>query len=229
MLLDADAAEAWKAGVEPWLNSLRPLVLFGWLFNNSVVNAMTEDGLRVDLVPHAGATIGLDRSNVRVLFQREDAIHFDVAARQADTAAVARTLLGQAQEFWRCIALTPTVIGRDELIVSVAGLTIEISLLTDFIILGNGIVREGGIKRLNAFLPDELRQRLEALLSIRPLTRQTLADAHLRLAEIMREYGPPIAARHGFAYPDELERAVRSYVGRELDELGIDQTINDER
>ena len=62
VLLDADAAEAWKAGVETWLNSLRPLVLFRWLFNNSVVNALTEDGLRVDLVPHAGATIGLDRA-----------------------------------------------------------------------------------------------------------------------------------------------------------------------
>lgn len=231
LLLDDDAAEAFKADVEAWLSSVRPLVLFRWLFGNYLVNALTEEGLRVDLVPHVGASISLDPQKVRVLFQRDAAIQLDLAAEgssatpgrpeRADPATTAQTLLGQAQEFWRCLALLPTVIGRDELIVGVAGLTIEVKILTDFLILGNGIPRESGANRLNGFLPGALQQRLEELLSIAPLTRQRLADAHLGLAGIMREHGPPIAAQHGFRYPDELECTVRAYVRNELAGLGL--------
>jgi len=221
LLLDAASAEAWKADAEAWLSSVRPLVLFRWLFNNYMVNALTEHGLRVDLVPHAGSTISLDPRKSRVLFQRGATVTFDFVAEPAAPAATAQTLLGQAQEFWRCLALLPGVLGRDELIVGVAGLSIEVKIVTDYVILGNGIAREGGAKHLNALLPGALQQQLEALLSICPLSRQQLADAHLRLARLMREYGPPIAARHGFAYPHQLERVVLHHVRNELAVLGL--------
>lgn len=216
VLIGSDDLEAWKAGAEAWLRGVRPLVLFRWLFDNYMINALTVDGLGVDLVPHAGATISLDAAKARLLFERDGAVSFDPAEQDVVPAAAAQTLLGQVEEFWRCIALVPVVFGRDEVIVGVGGLSIEVKILTDFILLGNGIPREGGAKRLNALLPDGLQQRLEGLLSICPLTSRNLAEAHVLLAEIMSEVGPPIAERHQFAYPAELERVARKLVDDEL-------------
>jgi hypothetical protein len=108
------------------------------------------------------------------------------------------------------------VIGRGELIVGVGGLGAELGPLTDVLLIGEGATRDSGVKTLNQYLSPEVRAEVEAALHLAGLTPMEMAQAHLRLAEIMARRGPEIAARLGATYPTELERAVREYVEAEL-------------
>ena len=157
-----------------------------------------------------------------LLFQLENVISYDQVAKPHDPVAVAQTLLRQTKEFWRCIALTPSVIGRNELIVAFSGLTIETQILTDVLIAGYGITRESGIKRLNEFLPEHIQQSIEDVFSVQELSQVSLAKAHMKLARIMKEHGRVIAAKHSYTYPAELEATVLKYVHKELVLLGLD-------
>lgn len=222
LLLDEAALAPFRAQIQSWLSALRPLVLFKLMFNDRMINALTEDGLRLDIWLHAGSSIALDRAKAQVLFQTDDAIRFEAATDGRDPPAVAQALLGQTQEFWRCISLLPSVIGRNELIIGLVGLTVEVNLLTEVLINGYEIARDSGVKRLNPFLPLDVQQAIESAVSTPGLSQASLAQAHLGLATIMREHGRIIASKHGYAYPQELEAAVIRYVQQELDLLSLD-------
>lgn len=216
--LDERDVEPFRRGTQSRLDALRPLVLFRWMFNNRMANALTRDGLRLDLWLHTDAP-ALDSNSVKVLWDRDKTLQFHEAAPAA--LVTKERLLDQISEFWRCIALTPPVIGRDERIVSLTGLAIESNILTDVIIQGYGIPRESGVKRLNPFLPNKLRQEIEAALDLNGLTISSLAQAHLALARIMQTEGRQIATRHHFDYPTELENAALEYTMQELAALGV--------
>ena len=227
-LEEADLDE-FRSGTQAWLTHLRPLVLFKWMFNNRMANVLTVDGLRLDLWLHSDPAPILDEGKVRVLLDRDNALQFGPSPATPDAAATQTWLLQQMCEFWRCIALTPTVIGRDERIISLVGLTVEVNILTDLLITGYGIARDSGVKRLNPFLPPALRPQIEAALALQGLTQAGLAQAHLALARIMQAEGRHLATRHGFAYPVELEQAVLDYVTRELAAIGIDVPTESEK
>ena len=112
---------------------------------------------------------------------------------------MAQRLERQTQEFWRCIALLPSVVGRQELLTAFLGLSVETNLVTDMILTGYGIARDHGVKNLNQFLPPELRQALEAALSVHGLSATSLTKAHLALARIVQQQGRLIAAEHQYA------------------------------
>lgn len=215
-----------RSQIEPWLASIRPLVLFKRMFNDRMVNALTQDGLRLDIVLHSEPMITLDPSRTRVLFQTEGALQFGPVASVTDPAATAQALREQTQEFWRCISLLPSVVGRQELIVGLVGLSVEVNLLTEVLIRGYGVVRDSGVKRLNPFLPDNLQQTLEDALAMQGLSGASLVRAHLRLAEVMHTHGPVIADKHQYAYPAELEAVALAYVQREIDLLGLERQVD---
>lgn len=221
LLLMPEQVERFRTGAEAWLNEIRPLVLYKLMFDGRMINALTVDGLRLDIWLHNDASKSIDPAKARVLLAQPDALSFDAAAPAADPAAVAARLEGLIQEFWRCISLLPAGVGRSELIIGVFGLGIEINLLTDILLSGYGIVRDRGVKHLNNYLPGDSRQQLEAALSMNGLTTAEMAKAHLALAHIMQQVGPDIAHRHGFAYPAALETAVLDYVHAELTPLGL--------
>jgi hypothetical protein len=219
--LDVADLEGFRQGTEAWLNELRPLVLFTWMFNDRMANCLTTDGLRLDLWLHSDDAPLLDESRVQVLLDRENALQFGAPAPVPDDAAFKKRLAQQIREFWRCIALTPAVIGRDERIVSLVGLTVEVNILTDVLISGYGIPRDSGVKRLNPFLPEGLRAEIEQALAFDGLSTSNLVQAHLALARIMQAQGRQLADCHGFEYPAELESAALGYVMRELGATGV--------
>jgi hypothetical protein len=216
--LDERDVEPFRQETQNWLDALRPLVLFRWMFNNRMANALTRDGLRLDLWLHTD-TPTLSSNSVQLLWDRDHALQLHEGTPAAPVNK--ERLLDQISEFWRCIALTPPVIGRDERIISLTGLAIESNILTDVIIQGYGIPRDSGVKRLNPFLPDALRQRIEEALALNGLTQSSLVQAHLALARIMQSEGRQIAARHYFDYPIELESAALEYAMQELAAMGV--------
>lgn len=216
---------AFKVQVEEWLSETEPLVLFNLLFGGRMVNALTEGGLRLDLWPHAGETITLDPARVLVLHERPGSIT-RTSSPPADSAARGQTALAHLREFWRCISLVPAVIGRNERLVAVIGLNVELNLVAELLLLGSGVVRDRGVKNLNGSLPADARAHLERLVTLRDLSAQTLVDAHLGLARMVQREGPHIAERFSFDYPKALEVAVLTYVQGELALLGLnDQAL----
>lgn len=210
---------AFRASAREWLGSLRPLVLYKLLFDGQMINALTDDGLRIDIWLHAEAPL-LDPAAVDVLLDRAGALRLETPpAAPSDPAQVANWLLAQIEEFWRCVSLLPTVIGRNELLVSFMGLYVELGIVTDILMAGYGVQRERGVKVLNPYLGDERRAELEAVLQLNGLNVESMVMAHMALADVVHKHGQIIAERHGFAYPAALEEAVLRYVARELHEM----------
>lgn len=222
-LLLSAGGERLRHNVEPWLNTLRPLVLFKLLFEGRMVNALTLDGVRLDIWFYTEPP-PLDVTRTQVLFDRQKRLHFDPLPQQ-DSAAADNTpnlLRSQIEEFWRCIAMLPVVIGRREHIVALQGLQVELALLLDILLRGNSIRREAGVKKLNPYLPSPLRNEIETALARNDFTARGLARAHLGLAELVRRYGRDFAQRWDFEYPVALEEAVLRYVAEELVLQGLD-------
>lgn len=212
-------AGAFRRDAKEWLAALRPLVLYKLLFDGQMINALTADGLRIDLWLHEAAPV-LDPAQVKVLLDREGRLRLEAPPAAApDPAQLAADLLAQIEEFWRCIALLPTVIGRSELLVSFTGLNVELGLISEILMTGYGRPRDRGFKVLNAYLGDARRAELEAALDLQGLNTESLVMAHMALAGVIRTHGPILAARHGFAYPQPLEDAVLRYVAQELHEV----------
>lgn len=148
LLLPEHGLTDFQADVEAWLSSIRPLALFNRMFDGKMVNALTHDGLRLDVWLHPGESITLEQGKTLVLFDTDGRIRFDKTPQPADPATVAAALERQTREFWRCIALLPSVLGRNELIAGFMGLVVEVNLLTEILIAGHGIRRDRGVKNL---------------------------------------------------------------------------------
>jgi hypothetical protein len=224
LLIDAPQIEPFRTGAEQWLEAISPLVLYRLLFNGGMINALTTDGLRIDIWLHDGQTAELAAARSTVLYETPSSIVY-VSNTPATIPDLGPALEVQICEFWRCIALTPSVVGRDELLVSLSGLGLEVKLLTDILVDGYEAPRDSGVKKLNAFLPGETREALESALHRIEMTQRSMAASHLQLAAILREHGPIIAERQSFAYPHELEQAVLAHVAYELKLIGISSDI----
>jgi hypothetical protein len=211
-----------RSGLEAWLGQLRPLVLFNLLFGGHMVNALTAEGIRLDIWPRAGGAPSLDLEKVQVLVDRSRAVRLNQVPRPPDPAALGQQALAQIREFWRCITLLPAVIGRDERLVGFSGLAVELNLVAELLMLGTGTVRDRGVKRLNTYLPIEARERLERIVTLPDLSPSALVEAHLGLARLVQEVGPWVAQQYGVPYPEALEEAALRYVQHELRGLGHD-------
>jgi hypothetical protein len=107
------------------------------------------------------------------------------------------------------------------------GTTFAVMSLTEVLIIGSGKQRDRGVKNVNAFVPQALREEIETALTMQSLNREGIAKAHLRLTAIMQRDGPDIAKQHGVIYPFALEKAVLNYISRELQVLGLSDCLNE--
>lgn len=228
LLIDPKALEEFRAGVQAWLAAIRPLVLFRLLFDGQMVNAMTDEALRIDVWLHAGPNIQVIRGQTRVLFAEEGVLAWQPGPGHALTQEEAAAELQRAiPEFWRCIAMLPVASGRDEKLIGAAGNFLIVLLLTDVLCVGSGLRKDRGVKALNSFLGAEYRQLVEDATFLLELTLEELARFQLRLARIMQEHGPAICRQWHVPYPQALEDAALGYVRRELRLLGLQNALHE--
>lgn len=213
--------------LESWLSDIQPLVLFRETFPGQMITCITTAGLRLDVWLHAGDAISLERTKVRVLSAAEGCLQFNEACRNKESKDVSTALTQHFNEFWRVLAILPTVLGRQECIAGFMGTTFLVMSLTEVLIIGNGNQRDRGVKNINAFVPQVLREEIETALTIPRINRESIAKAHLRLTAMMQQYGPDIAKQHGATYPFALEKAVLNYVSRELQILELSDCLNE--
>ena len=222
LLVDPAAFDEFREEVETWLAAIRPLVLMRMMFNGRMVNAMTDEAMRLDVWLHDEERAEVTLGESRVLYEKESTLAWQPHPGDALTpAAAAELLLRAVPEFWRCVAMLPVVVGREEKLVGAAGNSIILLLLTDVLCTASGRRRDRGVKALNGFLLPDHRQRVEEAASLTNLPLEEAARFPLRLARIMREYGPAICEQWEVAYPRAMEEAVLRYLTRELRALGL--------
>lgn len=222
LLIAEESLEEFREGVEQWLGAIRPLVLFRLMFGGQMINAMTDEGLRLDVWLHSGESVEVTEGQVRQLYAPEGTLDWqpqpDSQLSQPDAAAELQRAI---PEFWRCIAMLPVAVGRDEKLICAAGNFLIVLLLTDVLSLASGIRKDRGVKALNDFLPAEYRRLVEDATVLPALTREELARFQLRLARIMQEHGPALCEQWRTAYPQALEDAALGYVAQELRSLDL--------
>jgi len=228
LLIAPDAIDDFRIGARQWVEALAPLVLYRLMFGGEMINGMTADGLRLDIWLHSGESAAVVEGQARVLYAETDALiwqsHPGTVLTQTQAAAeLERTI----PEFWRCIAMLPVALGRDEKLIGAAGNFLILLLLTDTLCVQSGVRKDRGVKALNGFLPPEFRQLAEDATVLPALTLENLARFQLRLAQIMHEHGPAICARWQVDYPHALEAATLGYVAQELRALGFASVLGE--
>ncbi len=230
LLIEPTHSDGFRAGVRGWLEALRPLVLYRLMFGGEMVNAMTDEGLRLDVWLHSGEGAEVVEGQTRVLYAQEGALTWKPNPGSVLSQAEAAAELERAiPEFWRCVAMLPVAIGRDEKLIGAAGNFLILLLLTDVLCVQSGIRKDRGVKALNGFLSPDLRRLAEDATCLPALTRENLARFQLRLAQIMQEHAPGICARWNVDYPQSLEDATLGYVARELRQMGFAATLEELR
>ncbi|HZE39187.1 MAG TPA: hypothetical protein VE172_10290 [Stackebrandtia sp.] len=111
-----------------------------------------------------------------------------------------------------------TVLGREEYVVAHSGLAVRRDLLSLLMCAERGVHRSGGAKRLNPFLDDERRARLEAVPAAGADREQILAAERYLTAEFLRR-GRALAKRTGGEWPYAFEEATLAHLRRHL---GVD-------
>ena len=230
LLIDPAHSDDFRAGVRAWLEALRPLVLYRLLFGDRMVNAMTDEGMRLDVWLHDGESAEVVEGQTQLLHAQEGSLtwkpHPGTELSQAEAAAELERAI---PEFWRCIAMLPVALGRDEKLIGAAGNFLILLLLTDVLSVQSGIRKDRGVKAINGFLPPELRRLAEDATSLPALTHEDLARFQLRLACIMQEHGPVICEQWQVDYPQALEDAALGYVAGELRQMGFGATLEELR
>ena len=220
--------EEFREEVETWLAEIRPLVFMRMMFSGRMVNAMTDEAMRLDVWLHGGASADVTEGETRVLCAEEGALAWQPHPGKALTPEAAAAELNRAiPEFWRCVSILPMVPGRDEKLVGAGGNFLILMLLADVLSVGSGRRRDRGVKALNSFLLPHFRQLAEDATFLDRLTLEELARFQLRLVGIMQEYGPAICQQWNVAYPRAMEKAVLRYVAQELRSLGLAATLEE--
>ena len=228
LLLDSSAFDEFSESAEAWLAEIRPLVFQRRMFDGKMVNAITDEAMRLDVWLHGGDRVEVTEGETRVLYAEEGTLAWqppqsDALAPAAAAAELNRTI----PEFWRCVSILPAIPGRNEKLVGAAGNFLILMLLTDVLSVANGRRRDRGVKALNGFLGPDFRQLAEDATYLKALTLDELARFQLRLIRIMREHGPAICEQWNAAYPLALEEAVLRYLTQELRSLGLASALEE--
>ncbi|MDE0632941.1 MAG: aminoglycoside 6-adenylyltransferase [Caldilineaceae bacterium] len=228
LLVDAGAFDEFHNDVESWLARIRPLVFMRLMFNGRMVNAMTDEAMRLDVWLHDEEVAEVTKGETRVLYEEEGALSWLPRPAEALTPEAASELLRrEIPEFWRCVSMLPVVVGRGEDLVGAAGNSIILLALTNVLCAASGRRRDRGVKALNGFLLPHHRRCVEEALLLHTQRPDETVRIPLRLARLMRELGPDICEQWQVEYPQAMEEAVLHYVVQELRSLGFASVLEE--
>ena len=192
-------------------------VLIKTLFGGRIVNVVTEDWRRFDLVFIAAETLArYNAAELTPLFNRGTREPPRTTRPPHKTAP--DTLRDLVEEFLRVLGLSPVTHGRGENVASLSGVELLRRMLIDVLLEGNGVgpAERGAALHLNAFLTSGQRVALEALPPVAP-NRESLLAANRALAAMFFPAAKALAAKIGMEWPQALEDATHAHLKKTLD------------
>jgi predicted nucleotidyltransferase len=192
-------------------------VLVKTLFGGRIVNVVTDDWQRFDLVIIEAETLPrYNAAELTPLFNRGTrAPPRTTRPPHKTTPEVLRNLV---EEFLRVLGLSPVAHGRSETLASLSGVEMLRRMLIDLLLEENGVgpAERGSALHLNAFLTPQQRSALEALPSI-AANRESLLAMNRALAALFFPHARALAAKIGMEWPQALEDATRAHLKKTLD------------
>jgi predicted nucleotidyltransferase len=184
-------------------------VLVNKLFGGRIVNVVTADWGRFDVVFVQGAELGrYDGAQLTGLFNRTGAEPPRPAAVAYQPSAAAVTAL--IEEFLRVLGLGPVGIGREEFIVCLSGVELLRRMTVDMMLEANRVspAERGGALKRNPLLTPGQRAALEGLAPV-AAARDSLMAANTALAGLFLPIARQVAAEVGATWPGALEAATK--------------------
>lgn len=178
-----------------------------------LVNAITEDWLRIDLFLVPPDALGRRAQDmVRPLIDRTglyDSLPATLPRAEPDPARLKRTIT----EFIRVVGLLPVGYGRQEWLVLMKGIGLLRDMVAEVMLEDCPLPDRGGILHLSRLLPPEDIAVLEALPAPGPDPEALLA-ANAEIAEVFFARARPLAERLGVDWPEAFEAATLAHVAR---------------
>jgi hypothetical protein len=204
----ADRFDELLADWPVWLARITPTVFARTPIAPFIVNAVTAEGLTVDIVVFRGEALSFP-----------PATDYVVGLLPARFAEVGDALESAVAEQLRCLAGPfVSLVRRREHLRQLAGVSHLLGLLTTVFLAELGAPPPGKI--WNATYTDEQRAAVAALPPVGATHEGTLGFS-LALAELLVQRARPLFPRYGLVWPTALARVAAR---RLADELGVDAT-----
>ncbi|CAN5445474.1 hypothetical protein BH10ACT10_BH10ACT10_02160 [soil metagenome] len=182
----------------------------------TVLNHVTDEWLRFDVavLSPEGVVRTRTASSLRTLFD-PTGLHERLRPAGETLQPSGPRIEGLVREFLRVLGLLPVVLGRDELVVGASGSGLLRTMVVQLMLEDTAVEDRGGALRLRGLLPDD---RMAAVAALPPIeaTRESVIAVHLACAELFLPLARQLAARTGVAWPDDMERALRAHLERQL-------------
>jgi predicted nucleotidyltransferase len=207
-----EIAALWRGALE----TTGPLVLWrDRQVNPSLINAITKDWLRIDLMILKPEQLGRQtKKGLKCLFDR-DGLHGSLRDEEERSSPDPARLRYQFEEFIRVLGLLAVAAGREEYINGVTGIFHLRNLLVELLIEETGVPNRGGALHLNRLITDEQKELLAALPPPEP-TRSAMISVHLAYAEAYLPRARRLAKVWGVDWPDRFEQATWDHLRASL-------------
>jgi len=207
------AIEAWW---RDWLEGQEHLIYFKvWQRGGTLINAITESWLRVDLhLPEDGRLGRQAQDGIKPLYDPQNLyaqLAPSLSAHRPDPQRIEAMIL----EFIRILGLTPVTLGRREYVVMVMGTGMLRDMLVQLMQEQLPLADRGGMLHLNRLLPPADIAALENL----PYPRAepaSLIAAQLALARLFLPRARAMAGPLGIAWPEAFEMAARAHLAQAI-------------
>ena len=223
LLAIADPAEheGLAADWRKTLESIAPIVHYNRLPHALVLNAVTDDWLRIDL--HIASPEHLAHTaqdSLKPLVDRDN-LYATLRPETPIPAANPGRLGWMVGEFIRILGLTPVAIGRGEVELMTVGNTFLRRFLTDLLIMEVNPRIPGGMLHLSRVL-DAQRMAVLAAVPLPQLTADAAIASNLALARTFMPRAKALCAALGVEWPAAFEAATRRNLQRALPGRSID-------
>lgn len=210
-------AADWRKALE----AIAPIVYFNRLPHGLILNAVTDDWLRVDL--HIATAEHLTHTAQDSLKPLVDRGHLYATLRpETPVPAQNSGRLGwMVGDFIRILGLTPVAIGRGEVELMTVGNTFLRRFLTDLLIMEVNPRIPGGMLHLSRVL-DAGRMAVLAAVPLPQLSAESAIASNLALARTFMPRAKALCAALGVEWPTAFEAATRRNLQRALPGQSID-------
>jgi len=223
LLAIADVADHEALAID-WrkaLEAIAPIVFFTRLPHALVLNAITDDWLRVDLhVTSRDHLAHTAQDSLKPLVDRGNLY----ATLRPETPQPARNpgrLGWMVGEFIRILGLTPVAVGRNEVELMTVGNTFLRRFLTDLLTIEVNPRIPGGMLHLSRVL-DPGRMAVLASVPLPQLDAESAIASNLALARTFMPRAKALCASLGVEWPTAFEAATRAHLQRALPGHSID-------
>lgn len=208
----AAIAEAWNEA----LKGLWPIVFLNTRsFGATLINAITEDWLRCDLIIEPKDIFAKRaQSHTKLLFEQTDLyenLADNLPAKPANTARMEH-IIG---EFIRVLGLLVVADGRGEYFTAVWGTQILRDQFAQLLLETKAIADPGGVLHLSRNLSESDMTLLQSL-PIPQLDRVSIINDHIETAKLFFPIAKKIATKHDLNWPNAFETATQKHLQQAL-------------